>query len=114
MKRCPATHTPAANATMTIALAHCIFHSPELVTMDCQIEIFAVDAAGGLTSHHDGCPRDNHQGQGGEHDANQFQSAPVCHYQTKKGPAGIPTRAFPPSYISLSEQHEPNNNRRHR
>jgi hypothetical protein len=80
MKRCPATHTPAANATMTIALAHCIFHSPELVTKDYQIEMFAADAAGGLTSHHDSRPRDNHQGHGGKHDANQFQRALVCHF----------------------------------
>jgi len=86
MKRCPATHTPAANATMTIALAHCIFHSPELVTMDWQIEIFAADAAGGLTGDHDSRPRDNHQGPGGEHDANQFQSAPVCHLSNRARP----------------------------
>jgi hypothetical protein len=102
MKRCPANHTPAANATMTIALAHCIFHSSGLVTKDYQIEIFAADAAWGLTSHHDSRPGDNRQGQDGKHDANQFQSASVCHLSNReKSPAGIPTRAFPPSSIRL-------------
>ena len=79
MKRCPAIHMPVANATSIAALAHCISHSRELVTMVDQFEIFAVGAARGVTGHHDSRRRADHQGQSGEHDANQFQSALVCH-----------------------------------
>jgi hypothetical protein len=69
----------AAKATMTIALAHCSSHSRELVMKVHQFEIFAIDAARGVTGHRDSRRQDNHQGQGGEHDANQFQGALVCH-----------------------------------
>jgi hypothetical protein len=40
--RCPATQTLAANATVTVALAHCIVHSRELITKVSQFEIFRV------------------------------------------------------------------------
>src|SRR4051794_15527101 len=79
MKCCPAIHMLAAKATMTIALAHCSSHSRGLVMKVHQFEIFAIDAARGVTGHRDSRRQDNHQGQGGEHDANQFQGALVCH-----------------------------------
>jgi hypothetical protein len=82
MKRCAAIQVLAAKATMTIALAHCSSHSRELVTKVHQFEIFAIDAARGVTGHHDSRRRDNHQGQSGEHDADQFQGAFVCHCKT--------------------------------
>jgi hypothetical protein len=44
-----------------------------------QFDIFAIDAARGVTGHHDSRRRDNHHGQSGEHETNQFQGALVCH-----------------------------------
>jgi hypothetical protein len=64
---------------MTVALAHCIIHSRELVMEVHQLKIFAIGTARGVTGHHYSRRRDNHQGQSGKHDANQFQSALVCH-----------------------------------
>src|SRR6185295_5731640 len=101
MKRCSAIHMVVANATMTVALAHCIIHPRELITKVDQFEISAVGAARGVTSHY--CShRDNHQGQSGECDADQFQRALVCHRQAsfqgnRESPASCPTRAFPSS-----------------
>lgn len=120
MKRCAAIQVLAAKATMTIALAHCISHSRELVTKVHRFEIFAIDAARGVTGYHDSRRRDNHQGQSGEHDADQFQGAFICHCKTSF--QGRPRKAWPalrlgpflPPAIPLSEQREPNNNRRRR
>ncbi|WP_213290946.1 hypothetical protein [Bradyrhizobium sp. sGM-13] len=64
-----------------------------------QFEIFAIDAVRSVSGHDYSSHRDNHHGQGGEHDTNQFQSALVCHrelpFNTEKNPAGVPARAFP-------------------
>ena len=71
---------PVANATRIVALAHCIVHGRALVTKVDQFDIFA--AARGVTGHHDSRRRDDHQGQSGEDDADQFQSALVRHRKT--------------------------------
>ena len=97
MKRCPAIHMPVAKATRIVALAHCMVHARALVTKVDQFDVFA---ARGVTGHHDSRRRDDHQGQGGEDDADQFQSALVGHRKNvlpgmaTKSPAGVPARAF--------------------
>jgi hypothetical protein len=48
-----------ANATITVALAHCIVHPRELITNVHQFEIFAIAAARGVSDHHYGRRRDN-------------------------------------------------------
>src|SRR5215216_3842508 len=80
MKRCPAIHMPVANATRIVALAHCIVHARALVMKVDQFDIFA--AVRGVTGHHDSRRRNDHQGQSGEDDADQSQSALVRHRKT--------------------------------
>lgn len=100
-----------SNATMATALAHCISHPRELVVKVYHFEIITVDASRGVTGHNRS-HRSNHQSQGGKDDANQFQSALVCHckasLRAKKSPVGIPSRASP----SLSQFRLVNNTKK--
>ena len=72
------------NATITIALAACILHSGKLVIKVCRFEVFTMDAASGVASHHYSRRRDDRQRHRGKDDANQFQSMLVCHRKTQR------------------------------
>ena len=100
---------PVANATRIVALAHCIVHSRDLVTKVHPFDMFAIGAARGVAGHHDSCRRDNHQGQSGEHDADQFQGASVCHCKTSLCGRGKARPAFDTGLSFLQQFHLVNN-----